>query len=519
MNSTIMNVNTYINFMFNDGRTYNLNLSNTEEHEIDTYCTSVKIKEQLYSESSNNIVGNVCCNSLSIELISNDKILISSNKLSPYYGLMNNTAMVDIVCFLPEENTTVNMGRYYVDVWENGASSSTANKVSINCVDLLSKIKNIPLGKIRLTRKLNFNTYLKMMIDSLNKKVNDNLKVKYRNEDLKIFRNSEYTWQMYYNNIDRNDLESIFNNVAQNTISYIWIDRNGFLKTDHLLDDNKNECVCNLSASTNIFDYGSQSGDIDTFSGIEVEYISKINYTDKQILYLNDYELEKGTNKIEDIQLNDDKVLNIHHIEISCEDGTAICTSFETYKSSMDMTIKSQRGTRANIVVYGTVANNKTKKITRYKDDNTKGDLISIENKILIKEEIGTYTSGLVSLMKMRNNRLYAEGYINPQVKLGDIITMQGERLGVNDYYKVVGLEFTLGTNYRCKATLLRTMEIKPDINSVLYNNIKYLNTAESGEIVDITLIKPLLEPNEKVVMQDLDKELNELIVALNGGV
>ena len=48
-------------------------------------------------------------------------------------------------------------------------------------------------------------------------------------------------WQMWFNNIDRTDIETVFNTIAQNTLSYIWIDRNGYLKVDCLLDDKEEQ--------------------------------------------------------------------------------------------------------------------------------------------------------------------------------------------------------------------------------------------------------------------------------------
>lgn len=519
MKETIKRVQTKIDFIFKDGSTYTLPLVNKNymTEDLKTYGTSLRIKEQLYSASSTNIVGNICCNSLSIELVSKDKLLISSNEKSPYFGMMDDTAMVEVQGWVIDEDLPVYFGRYFVDAWENGTTSNDNNSVSISCVDILSKVKNISLGKIRLKRNLDIKNYLKIIVDSLNSKLETNKQIMYKEDDLDIFRNMEYSWQIYYNNIERTDIETMFNNIAQNTISYLWIDRSGYLKTDNLLDDKITESVCNLSGSLNLFEYGSQSGDIDKYSGVEVTYISSIAYEDKQLLQIKDYELFKGETFINNATLNSNKVVNIHHIEIECEQGTAICTSFDYYKDNIDMIIESTNKTKATITVFGSIINETTDKLTMYKDNNNKSNIIEINNNILRKEMINTYTTGLVQLMSMKDNKLYAEGYINPRIKLADMVYVKGTRLEVNGYYKVIGLEFTLGTNYRCKATLLKTINIVPDADSILYQQNDLLRDRLSGLDVQPSQFSNISAENDIVCESQLVDELTELRSILTG--
>lgn len=508
----ILNVKAIIKILFSDGQTYELPLVNKNymTEDLDTYGTSIKLNEQLYSTSNANIVGNICCNDLSIEAVSYDKLLVSSNTESPYFGLMNDTAMVDLSLQVEDEPDLLYMGRYFVSAWENGTTSSTANNVSISCVDLLSKIKNIPLDKLRLKNNISVVDYLKIAVDSLNSKVADNLKIKYRDDDLNIYKNSKYDWQMHFINIDRTDIESIFNNIAQNTVSYLWIDRDGYLKTDHLLDDKAKESVCTLSGSLNILEYGSQSGDVGKVSGIEVEYIDSVTYETKELFSTTDYQLVVGNNKINNIQLNSDKVFNIHMIRIECEEGQAFCKSFNIYKKNIDLVIESTNKTKASIQIWGTILNETKDTLTVYVDDNKKGDIVKIDNNILRKELINAYANGLVTVLKMKNNRIYTLGWINPRVKLGDLVYMLGSRLGVNDYYKVIGLELTLGTSYRCKASLIRTMEVDQSFLDLTYQLENALYDRLTGVDVDINDIVELTEAEAQFV----EKELNTDLVA-----
>ena len=84
----------------------------------------------------------------------------------------------------------------------------------------------------------------------------------------------------------------------------------------------------------------------------------------------------------------------------------------------------------------------------------------------------------------MKNNQIYAEGFINPRIKLGDLVQLRGSNMNINDYYKITGLEFTLGTNYRCKATMIKTIETQRNVEDILYRHNELLLTAISGDIV-----------------------------------
>lgn len=520
MNNTVKNVKAQIIFTFSNGEQYELPLvnKNVMEQNLSTYGTSIKLNEKLYESSSENIVGNICGNTLNIELTSKDKLLIPNNESSKYYGYMNDTAYIDINCTVKEDSTTIYMGRYFVNTWESGLSSSEVNNVSITAVDLMSKIKNMTLDKVRLKRNITFNEYLKTIIDSLNAKLPSSMQILYTEDDLNIYKNSNTNWQMYFNNIDRTSVESLFNSIAKYTISYIWVNRNMHMKTDHLLDDSIEESVSEISGAVNLFEYGNQSGDIDKYSGVKVSYITDIAYEDKEVLQLSNVQLLKGENVFNDQQLNSDKVYNIHTIEIKCEDGQAYVSTFNYFKNKIDITIEASTKTKATINVYGTVLNETYSTIEKYKDNNIKNTVIEIENRVLNKNLINTYVDGLVQLMSMKNNKVYAEGYINPQIQLGDTVYMQGKSMNIHNFYKVIGLNFTLGTNYRCEIELLRTIPVVPNVDDILAEQRDLLYDRLTGLVVTGDMLKDITNA-ENVICEDvLEPQLTELRAVLNGG-
>ena len=523
MENIVQAVNTHVVFHFANGATYELPLkTNQVGQSLQTFGRSIKLKEGLYTRSSNNIVGNIVGNTLDIEVISYDKLLLPTNESSQYYGYMNDTAYVDITCDVlddldeHDEPYEVYMGRYMVDTWEGGNTSSTTNEVSISCVDILSKIKNITIAKLRLKRNISFNDYIKLVIDTLNNTLPSYMQILYTNDDLNIWKNSEYTWQMYFNNIDRDDIETLFNCIAKYTISYIWIDRNRHIKTDHLLDDTPQESVGVLSGSSNLLSYGTQTGDVDKYSGIRVKYITSITPNDKQLLQLKDVQLYAGINRFVDQKLNSDKVWDIHTIDVKCDTGSADITSFMNYKNSLDFSVDSTNKTKATITVYGTILNETYDVIEEYKDDNIKDTIIDIENRVLIKELAQTYADGLISLMSMKNNQVYAEGFINPRIKLGDLVQLVGTNMNINDYYKVTGLEYTLGTNYRCKATMIKTIEMQKSPEEILYRHNELLLSVLSRETVASASYPDISSSDNTICETELAAPLAQLRAVLD---
>lgn len=455
MVNIVHSVETEAIITFNNGSTYNIPMADPNADGLDNYCTSIKLKEQLYSTNNNNIIGNVCGNTLSLKIQSKDGLLISSNTSSIYHGMMNNTAFIDINC-TGDDGVTTYMGRYYVDAWENGVTAATANEVTITCVDLLSRVKNIPLKDLRLKRKLTVREYFSNILNKLNSQLSSDMHINFMTPGADIFNNVD--WALWYNNIDRDSFENILNSIAQNTLTHIWIDRGRWLQTDWLLNDSQESPVVTLSGSVNLLDYGTNLADDSKASGVTVNYIENVSYEDKELASISNYNLSAGTNHLSGVKLNTDKILSINTIEIICADGYAFNKQFTNYKDSIDIDIYSTEATTADIKIWGTVINEIKTSQTRYISNDDKSNIIELNNNILRASLIGDYLGGLVNLISYNNSNIYVEGFINPQLKIGDMVTVVGSKLGINNNYKVIGLEFTLGTNYRCKATLLRTV-------------------------------------------------------------
>lgn len=471
MNDTVKEVKVSATIIFRNNREYEIPFVNkdADKSDLSTYGTSCNIKEILYTPDSNSFIGTISSNILTIKLTSNDKMLISSYKKSDYYKYMDNTAKIK-VSVLGDDGVTTDFGTFYVDSWENGASSSDSTTVTITACDLWGRVKSKGLGYARLKLNTTFSDYISTTLDSINDKLPSSMNVKYDKETLEVLDNNySNKHSMWYNNVDVDDLESIFNSLSKNTLSYIWVDRTDKLQIDCLIDDKTEEPVCTLSGDTNLFSYNINNSDIYSYNGVRTKYISNVKKNDTQVLSLQDYELTENDSGdiVIETTLNTDKCTNVHYIEIKSDTNDKIyCRWFKHYKDNITMYIEGNVGDIISLDAYGTVVteNYAYKEVVNDNTDNTVS-LLEVENLVLYKNNIKKYTSNFAKLIGLKNGQVSCSGYINPQVKLGDMVKLTGSKLDIEDNkYKVIGLDFTFGTSYRCSATLIKTLMSEADV-------------------------------------------------------
>ena len=179
------------------------------------------------------------------------------------------------------------------------------------------------------------------------------------------------------------------------------------------------------------------------------------------------------------------------------------------------MVIKAFNTCKATIKVYGKVINETYGEIEKYIDDSNKNTMLEIENRVLTKKLINSYVTGLVGLMSIKNNRIQANGYINPRVELGNTLKFTGSRFNISDYYKVIGMEFTLGRAYRCNINLLKTIDISEDVEDILYDYNVLLYRRLVGDTVDNSEFVEITEAENEKAYSSIKEEIDELSVLL----
>lgn len=452
----VQSVKVNARIVFNNNISYTIQFASTSNTDLKTYGISCSLSEALYKASSSDIIGNAGSGLLTIKLKSLDGLLIPSNALSAYYGLMDSTAIIYLSAVY-NSNVTVNFGKFYVTNWESGTSNTDAKTVTIVATNLYGHVKNIDIGKVRLKEHLTFSSYLISIINTLNSKLTSREQISYVTSELEKLDNIYSTnWQMWYNNIERNDLETIFNTIAKNTLTYIWIDRTNTLKVDCLLDDNTEQSVSDLSGTNNMLKYSLNNQSIYNYKGVQTEYISNVSYEDKEVLALKDYSLQSGLNVIK-ANLNTKKCINVFDIMIT-NNGASV-TTFYSFRDSIEISVIASSAITVDIYVYGTVIN---ETYSTYVDRGyTSGDILDIKNDIMAgASNIEAYTDKYGELIRLSNGQLNTDGWFNPSLVLGNIVTANAPSLYISDTkYKITCIDITFGTSYRSKLSLIRTVE------------------------------------------------------------
>jgi hypothetical protein len=87
---------------------------------------------------------------------------------------------------------------------------------------------------------------------------------------------------------------------------------------------------------------------------------------------------------------------------------------------------------------------------------------------------------------------------------------MYGKSLGINGIYRVLSLEYSLGTNYNCRATLIRTVDTVPSVDSLCYNDEIAVRNMITGASIDTYTFQSFDIKNESVVQSQLGYVLND---------
>ena len=531
----VCDVRSHITIYFRDGSSVTLYSGSNNQNVINNYCSSINIKESLFKQSSNSIVGNITGNSCNLKIISINKELIPQNINSSHYGLMDDTAYIDIsldykIKYIDDIDTTVSktdisLGRWYVQSWEGGTDSNKSNEITIVAVDRLSKIKNIPLSRIKLQEKINAKSYLVYIKNIINNKLPSPLKLDISDDKIDMFNNTN-DYNLILNNIDRDSVEDMFNNIAENTLTWIWVDRAGCLCTDWLLDEYSQEPVAVFDGSKNIFSYNSNVGSVSKYRGVQVEYITGISYTSEKVLNISGASFNANENILNNVTMSKDNVLTIDTISVNNKDIEVEVLAW--YKNSIDLVVRNESQYYSDIAidVFGIVVNEHYSTVTAYlTNDNTytdTGNILKIRNRILRRENINDYVRGLIKLLRCKSTMVSCTGPIDPDIKLDDCINVIGSKLGVNDTdtipHKVTGINISLksGGNYSATYDLMQVITDSRQADDIIYSNITYLYNACYNFIdPDLRVLTPA---EEEVVMEAYGNDLEELYDACVGG-
>ena len=491
-----------VTFTLSNGTTFTLN--NNSSINTTNFVSSLKIKEALSAENDIPIGVNTS-NILDLEIISNNKALIPENTNSTYYGYMNNSAIIEI--YITENNEQIYFGKYFVNTWKSSISSDSPNLVKISATNIMSIISKQAVPDVEINTGMYIKNYLLNVIDKLNDELPQTKQIEYDEEDI----NFDAFPVMQFSNLDTENMGNCLNGLSQCTMTNIFVDREGNLKTDYCCDDNPAEAVYSFDVMTS-----ASAGD-----GVLVKYDSiKVNYSlgnildVEQLASLYQQDCIAGDNLFNNISLGE-AVYKINRIEVVAEDPSIFVgvKSALYNKNKMQVTIEADAATKVDIKIYGQRLD--TTNLVYETDGENK---LEITNRVIEQSYVEKYANNMLQLINFKNNSMSVDGYFNPRVKLSDTVFINcTNAMSISGYYKVVGLDWDLSMYGKCVMSLIKTFEVDYDLDVIMNNLNNLLELTINGVYSKDSRFVSLDSSENAYANAELDTELTDLRELLYG--
>lgn len=448
MTDRIVRIKYEVKIIFNDGSEIILK---SGERTRQNNITSLRINERLNIQN-NNPVGVVSTNTVKLEIDSIDRSLIPDNSESIYYGLMDNTAIIEIS--LEDVDGSMNFNKFYVNAWDSNITTNNPYSVIIEGVDLLSLIfKNlVPVSELK--KDIPTKETLKSVLDELNKTLPLKYKINYDDKDI----NFDNFPVLEYNNIEANGMQEWLNILCQSTLTNIYFDRDDKLKTDYCLDDKISESVSNFHGDNNVLSASFEKGGLISYTGVRAYYImNKIQGNNELVSFTNQI-LTPGENIYENIDLGG-KVYKINTVFVETDQESPVeivRVDYGKRNATIVLNNKSDQDANCNISIFGQTL--KEDKLFVEKHRTEGNEMLEVTNYLLSRTYIDKFASGLLDLISIKESALNITGLFNPRVKLGNQVHVKINSLNVDGYYKVIGLDWNITSTIQCTAKVIKTI-------------------------------------------------------------
>ena len=184
------------------------------------YIVNMKVQEKLYTENQNPI-GVITSSIVQLDLNSLDRSLVPENPNSPYYGLMDSTAEIEVSVKNIDNGEIgyIDFGRYFVSTWTGTASSANKTRVSIECIDIIGILMKMGVPDYDIKRNIQVVDFLNTIKDSINNTVGDKYKFSFN------FLSTPSISVLDNNDIEASDVGTLFNIICQSCLLNMFVDR------------------------------------------------------------------------------------------------------------------------------------------------------------------------------------------------------------------------------------------------------------------------------------------------------
>lgn len=418
---------------FKDGQSKTVELDKLGGLTGDNYITSLNIDESLNSKGQSPL-GVVSSNILKLELRSHNKELMPENSLSPYFGLMDDSAIVRVY------EGSNEFGTYFVDSWRGLVDTSNKNKIVIEAYDELSAIMKKQVPVIKMIG--NVNDYFLSLLESLNV----NCHIYASNVTFMRF------FKMLEQGIDKSDMGNLLNTLSQSFLSYIYITRRNELKVLDMLEKVRGH-VFTASDCTNVTSARVDDGNIIKYDGVKLTYCTQSTTPPKQVSQISQ-RLSSGENLLDSINF-ESPCSRLVGVGCKTVGANFFLSKIEWNRNKVDVgvTVDSECDCEINIMAQ-MIQNNKIIK-------SIGGDkAFEITNGLIVTSDVNGYMQAVLKILKLQSKEIVLTGWFDSEVEVGDVINVDLQKsMELSGRYRVTGIRLSVGSSTRSEIRGVRYIE------------------------------------------------------------
>lgn len=432
---------------FSDGQVYNVKgVSDSDNKGI----VSLVINEELAYKNATPL-GVVSSNTCVFKLC-NDGTLTPSNNKSPYYGMMQDGAIVKP--YIKIDGVESLFGIYYVKSWSSGVEFSGYKPVEITCGDWISTVLNRSIPFLPIRDKMSVSEFAVLLFKSLGLTENQyNI-------------SSDLNKMFGFGCVIGAKVGDVLNTLASGSISNVFCDRNGIvnvvsasIKSVYSVVGHKINEICEVSGSNVIISGGVVDGGMSKYKGVRVMYDNKSKSDSVLIHSMLDVVINPGVNRLDNIKVKDGSIYSIDSVNIlntKLNDRLVYLDAIDYGQDYINLEIKNDSldALSVQVDIYGTtIVSNKSyiDRVTGIAKEINDDSMFKVDNSLIQSIEYATsYANDLIEFMGFDVPIVELSTVINPLIKIGDVVKVKLDKAGLYIYGQVTSLKFNFGGAYRC---------------------------------------------------------------------
>ena len=309
----------------------------------DDDIVDLDILEELANETDNPI-GNVCSNELTLEILNSNQIFTLTNKNSELYGKILPGVKCEVLFNVytdinEEKYETVKMGTYYL---EDCKASSTSMSAVITAYDRLYSMYELDSPDISVQHDVSVKDLFKLFFSELGL-------VEY--EDYLIDNTLSSIIKKAW--FEPTNIGSCIKSLSTSCACLVYVNRDNKIVVKDQLNLTSYDVV--LSDNEQVYDIKNVPSYNEIRSSVELEYnIPSINTTTSELLNITDLVIRPGSNTFEKLKFTQTPVISVSGIQV-INGRNIFIMDYEINSNSLNLIIQNNTNYEqvVNIIVHG----------------------------------------------------------------------------------------------------------------------------------------------------------------------